>query len=401
MRILMAHNYFQHRGGEDICFEEETALLRDHGHTVVTYSEDNHRVGELTRLQLARRTLWNPVSYRRVRALIRESRPELLHCHNYFPLLSPSIYDAAHDEGIPVVQHLHDYRFGCIKGWFFRNDRVCDDCLRSRSLWPGLVHRCYRDSFAASAVSTAMLLFHRRRRTWRNRVDAYIALTEGGRLKFGECGLPIDKILVRPNFLSRDPGLESHERSYALFIGRLSSEKGVQTLLDAWEPIGERLPLKIAGDGPLAPLVRERARSNPGLEWVGFLASPQILALLRRARLMVFPSVWYECLPRVIVEAYAVGTPVVASDLGAMRELVDHGRTGRRFKAGDAAALAGEMEWCLRHPSELVVMGREARAEFESKYAVAPSYQSLIRIYERTAGGYRRGKRDGGSAEVP
>jgi glycosyltransferase involved in cell wall biosynthesis len=209
-------------------------------------------------------------------------------------------------------------------------------------------------------------------------------------IEFGECGLPLDRIVVRPNFLSRDPGAESHERCYALFIGRLSSEKGIQTLLKAWDRIGDRLPLKIAGDGPLAEEVRATVRLNSSIEWLGFQPSPRILELLRRAQVTVFPSVWYECLPRTIVESYAVGTPVLASDLGAMTELVDHGRTGRRFNAGDATALAQEVDWCLRHPSELAAMGREARAEFESKYAVGPNYRRLIEIYEQTIDHYSR-----------
>jgi glycosyltransferase involved in cell wall biosynthesis len=231
-----------------------------------------------------------------------------------------------------------------------------------------------------------MLTAHRALGTWTRAVDVYVALTEFARQKFVQGGIPAEKIVVKPNFLRPDPGAGEGRGRYVLFVGRLTHEKGVDTLLTAWERLGERVRLKVVGDGPLAPRVAEAAQRSGGIEWLGSQPKDQVLNLMREAQALLFPSLWYEGFPMVIVEAYAVGLPVIASELGSMSSLIDHGRTGLHFAPGDPQDLAARVEWASEHPAELKRMREEARAEFEAKYTARRNYQSLMKIYRTAAG---------------
>ena len=343
----------------------------------------NDQVTRMSSLGLAKATVWNDEVYRELRTLIRREQPQIAHFHNTFPLISPAAYYAARAEGVPVVQTLHNYRLLCPNALFFREGRVCEDCLGKTFSWPGVVHACYRESRPASGAVAAMQSVHWSVGTWMKAVDAYIALTEFAREKFIEGGLPSDKIVVKPNFVNPDPGSGGGEGGYFLFVGRLSREKGVETLLAAWELLREESYLKIVGDGPLAPKVAAAAERVRGLEWVGRQSRERVLALMKNARALIFPSVWYEGFPMVIAEAYAVGLPVIASDLGSMSSLVDHGRTGLRFRPGDPQDLAAQVEWASGQSTELDRMRGEARAEFERNYTAEHNYRLLMETYQR------------------
>jgi glycosyltransferase involved in cell wall biosynthesis len=336
----------------------------------------------MNRHTLVKATLWNQAVYRELRALIRRERPQVAHFHNTFPLISPAAYYAARAEGVPVVQTLHNYRLLCPNALFFREGRVCEDCLGKTFPWPGVAHACYRGSRPASGTIAAMLSAHRTLGTWKGAVNLYIALTEFARRKFVEGGLPSEKIVVKPNFVHPDPGMGQGRGDYVLFVGRLSKEKGLDTLLAAQEQLGKEVQLKLVGDGPLAPRVAEAARRQK-LEWLGQLPKDQVLGLMKEARALIFPSLWYEGFPMVIAEAYAVGLPVIASDLGSMSSLIDHRRTGLRFRPGDPKDLAAQVRWAVAHPAELGLMRRAARAKFEAEYAAERNYQLLLEIYER------------------
>jgi glycosyltransferase involved in cell wall biosynthesis len=222
-------------------------------------------------------------------------------------------------------------------------------------------------------------------------VDVYIALTEFAQQKFIQGGLPVEKIVVKPNFVYPAPSPGEGQGGYALFVGRLSPEKGIDTLLAAWERLGRKVPLKIVGDGPLALQVDKAAQQVPGVEWLGRLPKTQVLALMKNAQILLFPSLWYEGFPMVIAEAFAVGLPVVASELGSMSSLITPGHTGLHFHPGNPEDLATKVEWVLTHPAELNQMRREARAEFEAKYTAEQNYQMLMAIYERVVDGRFRG----------
>ena len=385
--VLLVHEYYQQPGGEDEAFAAESGLLEDRGHRVLRYVDHNDRIKDIGSLSLVRDTIWSSRAYRELRELVRTEKPQVVHFHNTFPLISPAAYYAAKTEGVPVVQTLHNYRLFCTNAYFFRDGHVCEDCLGKTPPWPGVLHSCYRGSRAASGTVAAMLTTHRALQTWTKMVDTYIVLTNFARQKFIQGGLPAQKVKVKPHFVGPDPGLGEGRGGYALFVGRLSPEKGVDTLLSAWEYIGGELCLKIVGDGPLTPRVTEVARRVSGVEWLGQQPLEEVYRLMGGAHFLVFPSELYETFGRVSIEAFAKGTPVVASRIGAIAELVDHHRTGLHFNPGDPKDLAARVEWILRHPLELARMRREARTEFEAKYTAERNYQMLRRIYETVAAG--------------
>ncbi|HXN45443.1 MAG TPA: glycosyltransferase [Bryobacteraceae bacterium] len=379
MRILTAHNYYLEPGGEDQVFRSEAHLLEDRGHTVLEHSVDNRRAAGMSRLQIAASAVWNRSSGRVLRSLMAAHRPEVVHFHNTFPLLSPSCYGAAREGGAAVVQTLHNYRLLCPGALLERSGSPCEACVGRPLAWPGILHGCYRSSRAATAALAGMTAAHRAAGTWSHAVDVYVALTRFARARFVEGGLPAAKIVVKPNFVWPDPGRGAGSGGYALFAGRMSEEKGVATLAAAWTLLDGALPLKAAGDGPLAGTLT----GVPGIEWLGRRTREDVLGLMQEASFLVFPSLCYEGLPMAVLEAFACGLPVIASRRGAMAEVVEDGRTGLLFRPSDAGDLAATVAWAASHPTELSRMRREARAEFESRYTAGLNYQALIEIYER------------------
>ncbi|HET7551495.1 MAG TPA: glycosyltransferase family 4 protein [Gemmatimonadaceae bacterium] len=383
--VLILHNYYQQPGGEDEVFATEARLLEERGHTVVRYTVHNDSISGRGGARLALDTMWNRDSYRALREVIRGERPDIVHSHNTFPLISPAAYYAAHAEGVPVVQTLHNYRLFCVNAQFYRDGRPCEDCLGRPLAWPGVLHSCYRSSRPASAVTATMLAVHRGMGTWKNRVSRYIALTDFAREKCIAGGLPAERVVVKPNFVHPDPGAGDGEGGYALFVGRLSPEKGVLTLLRAWERAGALLPLKVVGDGPLAEQVREAARCNPAIEYVGRKAPAEVIDLIGSALCMVCPSEWYEGFPRVVVESLARGTPIIAARIGSLADVVDDGRTGMHFEPGDSDDLVTRLERFRADEGARTVMRHAARAEFLASYTADVNYEKLMEIYRSCA----------------
>jgi glycosyltransferase involved in cell wall biosynthesis len=381
MRILSIHNNYQIRGGEDESRQAEERLLQEMGHQVDVYEKNNDRVATLNSAQLAIRTVWSTEAYRIVQQRLRQYKSDLVHVQNFFPLISPSVYYAAQAEGVPVVQTLRNYRLICPNGLFFRDGHVCEDCLGKFVPYPGVIHACYRQNRGATATTAAMLTVHRTLRTWLKQVNLFISLSEFARQKFIEAGFPEEKIVVKPNFVHPDPGVGDGRGGYALYVGRLSVEKGLDILLAAWESLKAPIPLKIVGDGPLAQQVIEATKRLPKVEWLGRKPMPEVYELMGEAMFLIFPSKWYETFGRVAVEAFAKGTPVIAANLGAIAELVDSGRTGLHFTPSDPTDLAAKVEWVLEHPTELLQMRSLARAEFEAKYTAQKNYHQLMAIY--------------------
>ena len=390
MRLLSVHNRYQIRGGEDESREAEERLMRETGHRVDVYEEDNRRVAELGKARTALRTIWSRQTYREVRRMLSaaaaEGQPvDVVHVQNFFPLISPSVYYAARAEGVPVVQTLRNYRLLCPGAYLFRDGQVCESCVGKTVPTPAIAHGCSRHSKLATAAVAAMVTVHKATRTWTDMVDVYVALTEFARRKFVEGGLPAEKIVVKPNFVLPDPGPGAGAGGYAAFVGRLSPEKGVATMLKAWEQLGATLPLKIVGDGPLLKQAREAAGRLTNVECLGRLSAAEAYDVVGGASVLVLPSLWYETFGRVAVEAFAKGTPVVASDLGAMAELVEPGRTGLLFKPGDADDLVRQVRALLSDAAGLARMRVEARREFEAKYTARQNAQQLLDVYERAA----------------
>jgi glycosyltransferase involved in cell wall biosynthesis len=228
-----------------------------------------------------------------------------------------------------------------------------------------------------------MLAVHRLLKTWQEQVDVYIALTEFARQKFIEGGLPAEKMIVKPNFVYPDPGPGGNERAYALLVSRLTVEKGVLTVLEAWERLSPLVPLKIVGEGPLSKEVQRVCQGKPHIDFLGAKPLPEVYSLMQKARFVIFPTLLYETFGRVVIESYAAATPVIASNIGSASTLVVNGSTGLHFIPGDPLDLARKVQWAWEHPRELAEMGRNARREYEMKYTAEKNYQMLMEIYRK------------------
>jgi glycosyltransferase involved in cell wall biosynthesis len=383
VRILLVHNRYQQPGGEDGVVKSEADMLRNHFHQVELYEADNDGIeGPLDSLKTAFRCLWSLQAQRSFCKRLRDFEPDVVHVHNFFPLISPAVHHAAHKRGIPVVQTLHNYRLLCPASTLLRNGSVCEACTRQWYPVSAVRHACYRKSRAATAAVANMLVLHRAMGTWTNTVTRFIALSEFARRKFVGSGMPADRISVKPNFLADDPELGQGNGDYVLFVGRLSDEKGIACLLQAWKALRSKFRLIIAGDGPLAPMVRECVSTDRRVQWLGFLNRSEVLDLMGKAFALVFPSVWFEAFPLVLVEALAKGLPVIGSNLGSTAEIITHRRTGLLFAPGSPLDLASTLQWAFDHRPEIYAMREHARREFESKYTADTNYRLLMNIYE-------------------
>lgn len=373
--ILSVHNHYRQPGGEDEVFANEARLLEQRGHSVVRYTEQNARIGS-GGFSTVRDAVWSQKSFEGLRSTAKAGF-DIAHFHNTFPLISPSAYYAMRTMEIPVVQTLHNYRLLCPAATFVRDGNVCEACPDSHSLLPAIRHRCYRDSRSATAAVATMLTVHRAAGTWKRLVNVYIALSEFARDKFVAGGLPAERVAIKPNFLSSDPGIGKGEGSYALFVGRLGEEKGVRVLANAWRRLSG-IPLVVAGKGPL-----EALEWPPGVTLAGHQSRQQVYALMRDARVLIFPSICYEGSPLTIIEALACGLPVIASDLGSIPEYVTHRKTGLLFQPSDNEDLIRNVRWAWEHPEELREMRAAARCEYEEKYTAERNYKILMEIYDR------------------
>lgn len=384
------HNHYKEPGGEDRVFAEEAALLEGRGHFVVRYAVHNDAVDRMNRLALTSATVWNRAQYRKLRALFTAVHPEVVHVHNTLPLISPAVYYAARRSGAAVVQTLHNYRMMCPSAVLFRDGRPCELCIGKPIPWPGVLHGCYRGDRAATGAVATMLVFHRALATYGRKVDRYIALTHFAKKKFVEGGLPGERIDVKPNFVQRPSSRAPTGRPYALFVGRLTEDKGLRVVLEAWRGIGSRLPLRVIGDGSLSSEVAVAAATGGGIEHLGPLPPSRVRQEMQAATVVIVPSILYETFALVVVEAFASGTPVLASRHGALAEIVDAGRTGLHFEPGAPRDLARAVHWILEHPRQVAAMGRDARREYEERYTPEVNYEQLLAVYERALG--RRGR---------
>jgi glycosyltransferase involved in cell wall biosynthesis len=373
-RVLIVHNFYKYRGGEDSVVESEINLLRSRGHLVEVYFRRNDDIDDMAPLSLAWQTLWSSQTTHDLAQLIDNFRPDVIHSHNTFPLVSPSLYWTAERFGVPVVQTLHNFRFICVNALFLREGNVCEKCM-GRFPWPGVVHACYRGSRPASAAVAGMLALHRAMGTFRDRVTRYIALNEFSRKKFIESGLPEDRIVVKPNFVDL-PHPSDEPRSGLLFVGRLSTEKGVAVLARA-AALQPAAQIRVAGEGPDAVLLK----GTSGVTQLGHISSEIVREEMNRSVALIVPSICYENFPRTIVEAFACGLPVIASRIGGLPDIVEEGKTGLLFEPRSPEDLANKMQWALTHPQEMAAMGVEARLRYESHFTAERNYEQLLAVY--------------------
>jgi glycosyltransferase involved in cell wall biosynthesis len=383
LRVVHLHNRYQRAGGEDRVFEMETRLLKERGHQVITWETNNATIRSVRGAGAALAAVWSWRSFFRVARLMRRERPDLAHFHNTFPLISPGAYYACWLHGIPVVQRLPNYRLIAPCATLFRDGQVCEIC-KGRALPTASVRfGCYRGSRLGTLAVATMLVAHRSLGTFKRRVAAYVALTEFGKGLFVEAGLPAEKIFVKPNFIHPDPGAAKGEGDYAVFVGRLAVEKGVETLLRAWASLRD-VPLKIVGDGPLRARV-ERLVGELGLGGAvtleGGRETETIMSLVKGARFLVFPSEWYEGFPVTLVEALACGRAVLASRIGGIPEIIDEGGSGLLFEPGQEDDLARGARYLWERPDLCRTMGAAARERFLERFSAEPNYAGLLGIY--------------------
>jgi glycosyltransferase involved in cell wall biosynthesis len=398
MRILVVHNTYQQPGGEDIAAEREASLLSNAGHEIIWYRRSNNEVNQLSfwgKMTLPKRMIWATDAVRDLRQLIARHKPDVAHFHNTHFMISPGAYTACREMRVPVVQSLDNPRLMCPAASFYRDGLLCEDCAGKTLPWPGILHACYRGSRAQTAAVAAMLTVHRLRHTWDTNVDVYVVATEFYRCKFIESGLSAEKTVVKPHFVEPDP-LPRQETlgDYALFVGRLDPEKGVRTLLTAWEHL-DAIPLRIRGSGRLRREAQAAARRLGTVALVGHLSQDELIQLFKGARFLVWPSEgYYETFGLVAVEAFACGVPVIASRIGVMAEIVQEGHTGLHFTPGDPQDLADKVSWAWTHPEIMAEMGRNARREYEAKYTAARNYELLMSIYDTAIQRSRAVERD-------
>jgi glycosyltransferase involved in cell wall biosynthesis len=394
MKIVLVHNEYQQPGGEDVVFIQEKQILERAGHQVILYQRSNHEITDLStfdRLLLPARVIWSAKSHREFGSLLAAERPDIVHVHNTFMMISDSIYYACQAHSVPVVRTLHNYRTICPAMGLFRDGAVCEECI-DHSLLRSVQHACYRKSHASTAVVAVMLGTHRLLGTGDKLIARNIVLTEFARQKFISAGFSEKKLVVKPNFVDPDPGAGPSTGEYAVFLGRLSMEKGIFTLLNAWGKIKASCPLHVIGNGDEKGKA-ERAvgmRTTSPILFRGQLPRSEAITTVKNAKFVVMPSLWYEGFPMCIVEAFACGTAVICSRLGGMQEIVRDGVTGLHFSPGDENDLAAKIDWAIGHPSEVSAMGRAARRQFEAEFSAGDNYRRLMQIYHEALGSRER-----------
>lgn len=385
MRIVICHNYFRERGGEDQVFEDEVELLASRGDDVVTYVKHNNDVEGLgSTIRAAVGTPWNRQAASEIESLVRRSGAEVAHFHNWLPQISPAGFYGARRAGAAVVQTLHNYRWTCPKGILFRDGEVCEDCVGKSVPWPAIRHSCYRNSAVGSSFLTAALGLHNRMQTTTRAIDAFIAPGRFIKDKLASTGIPEDRIYIKPNFLNTDPGPGSGGGGYFVYLGRLSPEKRLDTLLGAWRLLDGKIPLKISGTGPLRPMVEAAAALDPSIEYLGFAPDEELDSLIGDARALIFTSGTYEAQPMVILETYAKGTPVIAAQLGSMAGLIEDGVTGRHFRPGDATDLARVVQKLADPAIDTITLRTNARNKYLNNFTPGPNYDRLMEVYDES-----------------
>ncbi|MBF0489606.1 MAG: glycosyltransferase family 4 protein [Candidatus Omnitrophica bacterium] len=382
MNVLQIHNHYIFPGGEDTVAASEASLLSSYGHHVFQYHRSNHELKGLPLVEQLKFYLQDIYFYKRVykdlRKLIDQKKPDVAHCHNAFFLLGPAAYEACFDAGVPVVQTLHNYRFLCAAGTFFRNGHVCEDCVR-QGRGAGIKYGCWH-GFGASFLMTRVIETYEKRGLL-DKISSFIALSNFSRQKFLESGWNPKRMTVNGNFLEEDPGGVSFKGKHILYVGALQEYKGIEVLLKAWGLSSKALPLKVVGSGPMVSLFEDQFVK--GIEYLGQKSSTEVMELIKDSLCVVIPSLCYENFPRVIIEAYACGVPVVASNLGALKEIVEDQKTGLLFEAHNMGSLSEKLDFLIQNPQEASRMGKQARAAFEQKYSKTRHYEIMMNIYQK------------------
>jgi glycosyltransferase involved in cell wall biosynthesis len=402
LHIVMIHDRYQYVGGEDVSTDADVELLREYGHQVTLIEVHNDIIkgfSQFQKLKLFAETAWNFKVYREMRSQFQKLKPDLVHVQNFFPLFSPSVHAAARSLNIPTVQHLHNFRLGCLNGYLLKDGKICEACV-GRNPWRGIIYGCYRKSAIASIAVWAMVTVNRWRYTWTQDVNAFITPSHFAAQKLIEIGIPCDRLHVKPYVINPPNNLNNTESQDVeiktiypevinfLFVGRLSPEKGVITLLKAWAELNRTdWQLTIVGEGDEKPnlqrFVNDLDLTN--VQFLGYLPPSQITTIMKTATAIVVPSQWYETFGRVVVEAFACEKPVLASDLGALSELITPELNGFLIPSDRPIDLLSawieKLYWCGTNPEAMRDIGKNAYQTYQELYIRSTNYQQLMEIY--------------------
>jgi glycosyltransferase involved in cell wall biosynthesis len=384
LRVLVVHNRYRsgQPSGEDNVVDQEVSLLRSAGHTVGLFER---RSDDIATMSLPRKALvpagvpYNPAARRAMAERLRMDRPNVVHVHNTFPLLSASVLDACKDAGVPVVATLHNYTQVCPSGTLYRDGATCTACVGKLPL-PAVRHGCYRGSALATVPLTISFLANQKR--WWSGVSRFLCISDAQRRTLATNGMPAGLLTVKYNFVEDTDLRRTGPGEHLLYLGRLTEEKGVRLLMAAWERLaatgGLGVPLVIAGAGPLADEVTAWAKGRQDVRFVGLRDKAASRALVARAIAVVVPSRWLETFGLVVVEAMAAGVPSVVAGHSSLAELVQDSVTGLTHTPGDAASLANALGRIVRAPSSL---GLAAREKYEREFTCAVGLANLVAHY--------------------
>lgn len=385
MKILLGHCFYRSSApsGEDSAYKNEKKLLLDNGLDIIAYEKYNDELsdqGLFKKIKTGFDYIWSAAAYDETSKIIKKNKPDIAHFHNIFPQMSASVYQACQDNQVPVIQTLHNYRYLCTNGVFMRNGKPCEDCL-SKTLLSSVIHGCYRESRIATLPMAGMIAYNRFHNNFNNLVDTYIALTEFAKAKFIDGGIAAKKIHVKPNFVSDSGQLENNYGNYIVYVGRLSSEKGVKTLFEAAKKF-KHIPLKIIGDGELRmQLETLQIQYGLNIEFLGYQQKDAVISAIKRSRFLVLPSECYEGFPVTIAEAFSCAKPVIASDIGSLSEIIRDDITGKKFLPGSADALAACVNQLWQDTNKIARMADFARAEYDEYFSPAANISALLSIY--------------------
>lgn len=376
MKILFCHNFYQHLGGEDVVVEREVALLKRYGHNVELFS-----VSSIEHQSFFKRltVIFNLCHSKKYASLLKqrlvEYRPDIVHIHNTFPILTPSILDVCNELDIPVVCTLHNYRL-ITPSAILMHDRNLSRHSLNKSAYRRIYLKEYKNSIIASGLIAHLIEYHKKRKTWHHKVNRFICLSEHSKRIFVTAGVKKEKIAVKPNFVPRESGVSDQDlaEAYALFIGRNSEEKGIETLISAWATID--YTLVIVGDG----FNSERHNGNKNIQYVGRKTSTELEKYIKNATFVVVPSLCHETFGNTVVEAFSCGVPVLCSDIGAPNEIVNS-QNGLHYTANDVEDLSQKARWIIAHPEKIKLMGVQARKDYLALYTAEKNYQMVIDIY--------------------
>jgi len=386
MKILMIHDYYINRGGEDVSFESEVKMLRDAGHEVITYTKHNKEIinAKGTKMiKVALNTIWNFKVYKEIKKIIKEAKPDIVHFQNTFPIISPSAYWACKSENVPAIQALRNYRLICPSGLLYNKGKITEKSVKQFFPYSALLGRYYRDSFLATLPIALMLFIHRIIGTYKNKVDAYIAVSEFVKRKHVEAGFDKDTIMVKRNVASPQKS-KNQLRKRVIFFGRLTKEKGILTLIKSWKSIKE-FELTIIGEGPLYNSIKKITQSEnlKNVSLIGFKKNEELDSELNKCSFVICPSEWYEPAARTIIESFSRGIPVIASNIGGNSELIVNRHNGLLFEAGNFNNLAKKILLLTKNEKLIRRLGANAKIDYLKTHSPPENCKALMTIYEK------------------